>query len=220
MYLDIDSLKKDLEKLSKNFDIADLLKWKASSWAQVIAMAAGLNPFGEAVRALTPAAFLPLIPKIEYVVSKAEQKIAKKTLKNGLRLVNDTILEATKQMYQNVCQYAGGIEIPGFENLMVDLSNDLFDPAKRAEYFNAGAGMMSPEESWTGKHHLLGVHILTVLKTCDKINSQDFMKLAEQLNLTQKGKAVFNPFEKISAPQQPKLLDSLSQTLNKVFKKS
>lgn len=217
MYLNVESLTKDLERLSKNFEIPDLLNWKATSWAQVIALSAGLNPFGDGVRNITPSAFLAFIPKVEHQVTKVEQKLARKTLKNAIRLVNNTILEATTQMYQSVCQYAGGVEIPGFDQLMEELSNDLFNPQKRADYFNAGASMMSPEENWTGKHHLLGVCVLEELKINEKIELTKFLQMAESIGLTVNGKVTFNPFEK---PATKNAGSDLLNSISKVFKKS
>ena len=197
MFLNPQALQKELSRLSKGVEVSDLANWKAVSWAQVIATAAGVNSFGKTAKIIIPPAFQVFLPNIEMTITAEDQKLAKKALKHALKLVNETILEATKHMYYNVCQFAGGVEVPGFEQLIEELKKDLLDPTKRIEYFNAGSSMMNPEESWIGKHHLLAVYTLNELKTSKVISDAQYLSLAVQVGILVDGKPAYDPFSQI-----------------------
>lgn len=210
---------KQLKGYSKKLTYEDLDQWNATSWSHLVAIASGLPPFKGAPRTIIPQAFQAFLPKSDYTPSLEEQRIACKVLKKALTMVNSAILEATKHMYANILQMSGGLikNAPDIEQVLTSITGDLFDYNRRKEFFATGLNMMSSEEAWTGRHHLMGVGIIFFIgeKPDGPITEEEFTNLATDVGILVNGKVEYDPLNQQEAPDKP---ETLGDILKNVFK--
>jgi hypothetical protein len=202
---DKDQIRKMLKKYSKKLTFDDLLKWNTTTWASMIAITAGLDPFKEPANKIVPPAFHAFLPKIEFEPTKLDRYHAYMILKNAMVHVNAAIIEATKEIYKNLLGGGGGFLaniIPS--NLLPDINPDdlagmldqqLEDFEQRKEFFQVGLSMMSEEEAWTGRHHLLAIRTMQLYEQQQDyvLTEQDFLNIAEEMGLLSKGLITYQP---------------------------
>ena len=80
--------------------------------------------------------------------------------------------------------------------MLEGLGCDLFDYEKRKSYFQAGVNMMSDEESWLGRHHVMATGLLFLLDGLERqLSDDEFLKLAEDSGILIGGEVQYNPFK-------------------------
>lgn len=210
---------KQLKGYAKELTYEDLNKWNATSWSHLIAIASGLPPFKGAPRTIIPKAFQAFLPTSDYKPTLQEQRLACKVLKKALTMVNSAILDATRHMYANILQMSGGLikDAPDIEQILAAITGDLFDYNRRKEFFAQGLNMMSSEEAWIGRHHLMAVGVLFFIgdKPDGPITEEEFTNLATDVGILVDGKVEYDPFNKQEAENQPKTFGDI---LKNVFK--
>jgi len=202
---DKDQISKILKKYSKDLTFDELLKWNTTTWSSMAAITAGLDPFKEPANKIVPAAFQAFLPSMEFNPTKLDRYHAYKILQNAMVHVNAAIVEATKEIYKNLLGGGGGVLaniIP--TNLLPDINLDdlggmldqqLENFEQRKEFFQVGLSMMSEDEAWTGKHHLLALRVMQVYEQQQDyvLTGDDYLKLAEEMNLLQDGNLTYEP---------------------------
>ena len=189
-------IRKDLKKKADTTTVEALSKWNSTTWASLIAIGAGLSPFSETALKIVPAVLQVFLSKSEFVPTKEDQSNACRATKNALTLVNNAILEATKGMYMNIIKFSGTDKIPSLDAVLEGLSGDLFDYDKRKSYFQAGLNMMSDQEVWLGRHHVMATGLLFSLRDSErKLSEEEFLTLATDTGILVDGEVQYNPFK-------------------------
>jgi hypothetical protein len=197
-----DQIKKSLNKFAKKVTINELAKWKSNTWAHTIAILAGLDPFKEPTTTIIPKSFHAFLPKVEFSPKKIDRYNAYMTLRNAMDCVNDAIVEATKEVCKNMAGEGGVLSTvvsnlsENIESFRGKLLEQLNDFNNRKQFFQYGAEMMSPEEAWTGKHHLFALMVLETYEDDQEriLTADEFLGIAEDIGILVDGKTSFDPF--------------------------
>ena len=100
-------------------------------------------------------------------------------------------------MYTNIIKFSGTDKIPSLDSVLEGLSGDLFDYDKRKSYFQAGLNMMSDQEIWLGRHHVMATGLLFYLREDSerKLSEEEFLNLATDTGILVDGEVQYNPFK-------------------------
>ena len=189
-------IRKDLKKKADTTSILALSKWNSTTWASLIAIGSQISPFSETALKIVPSVLQVFLSKSEFTPNQKDQSNACRALKNALTLVNNAILDATKGMYMNIIKFSGSDQIPSLDAVLEGLSEDLFDYDKRKSYFHAGVNMMSDQEIWIGRHHVMATGLLFSLRDSErKLSEEEFLTLATDTGILVDGEVQYNPFK-------------------------
>jgi len=218
----LDIFKKQLKKHAKDLSPEDLMSWKPTYWAHLIAVAAGLSPFKEPATKVIPPAFRIFLPKAEFSPTAKDRLHAVNALIQALNYINTAIVETTRQAYLNFSAL-GGAQIPiDFDAIVNELVTDLNQYEKRKMYFQAGMSLMPEEEAWIGKHHIFAVGVINWYESDSKkvLSETEFFNIARDLGiLSEDDNVSFNPFApkkaEVNAPSfLADLVNSVGNALN------
>jgi len=201
----LETFKKQLKQYSKELTPEELIKWKPTYWANLIAVAAGLCPFQEPATKTIPPALRVFLPRDNFKPTSEDRKYAVGTLNNALDYINSAIVETTKQAYMNFTSL-GGAQLPvDFESVVTELIDDLNVYEKRKMYFQAGMSMMPAEEAWVGKHHIFAVGVINWYDANpDKVlTAEEYLNIARDLGILLEDDTVsFDPLAANKEPEQ------------------
>ena len=200
---DASSIKDDLKKAAKDVTLEDVLNWNSTTWAHLISIASGLNPFSAPAIQIIPDILRAFSPRIEFKPSAEDKKNAYMALWRGLTHVNKAIVETTKSTYDqllngpfpNILEMIQGSFPGGLNEFLGHLEKELLDYEKRKMYLQAGYSMMTEEQAWLSKHHTLAVAIVSLVNSQPKrvLTSEEFLGLAHDAGLLVEGKVTFSP---------------------------
>ena len=76
------------------------------------------------------------------------------------------------------------------------ISSHYIDYDKRKSYFQAGLNMMSDQEIWLGRHHVMATGLLSYLRDSErKLLEEEFLNLATDTGILVDGEVQYNPFK-------------------------
>jgi len=222
------SLRKALVTSARNLTIDELVTWKSETWSHLIAMTAGLRPFSEPAILIIPEVFRAFLPRIDFIPTDKDRKVAAQVLRNALQYVNDAIVETTKTAYGSVLSSPiGGLlgslqnSIPGgIDQFLVDLGAELNNYEMRKLYFKTGLAMMTEEQAWLGKHQTFAVGVINIYDADPSriLTDKEYFSFGYDLEILRDGRVTFDPLNKTEKTLTPdQMMSALTETLNQAY---
>lgn len=225
--VNLDVVKEELKKIGKDITLDDVLEWDPTTWAHLMAVAAGLNPFIAPAIQMIPEALRAFLPRLEFKPAPEDRKNAFMALRKGLSQVNKAIVETTRGTYAQLLtnsipnlqemiqsQFPGGLE-----EFLGQLEKELMDYEKRKMYLQAGASMMDEEQAWVSKHHTLALGVVNWVGAQPKkcLTSDEFLGLVHDVGILENGQLTYTPFKTISNSELKK---DVTAPINKMLQEA